>query len=374
MSVRFETFSRASSIDPQLWNRFAQLSSPLMEWEYFTALEESQSVGPERGYYPSHIVAHWNGEPAALAPLYERDRSWVEFGDGGLVQFLSELTRIPYQRGLVGTLPFTPVPAYEFLYADNVDVPWMTRQLLNYVDYLCETRNLYTSRLYFFSPHIPEVHSILRSQGYLTFKTGYSLWYNQGYRAFEDFLATFKSARRTKIRREIKTIKRSGMEMKMISGLDASDKLFETMGELYLRTWRKHMGLEIPPFLRSEFFEHLQKSYRHRVNFCVAGHQNAPHNAMALFYHKDRTLYGRYWGCIEEVPFLHFVLCYYYPIQYAIEHGFSVMDPGFGGEHKLIRGFEVFPVHHYIKFHGERERQVARNVLRKMHMQPHYFS
>lgn len=373
MSVRFKTFSQAAFIDPKVWNELAESASPLMEWEYFAALEQSESAGPERGYFPSHILAHLEDEPVALAPMYERDRSWVEFGDGGLVQFLAELTRIPFQRGLVGTLPFTPVPAYQFLCRADMDAARMTHLLLDYIDFLCSTRNLHTSRLYFFAPNASEVHSILRSQGYLTFKTGYSLWFNRGFRTFDDFLMTFKSSRRTKIKREIRAIRNRGIEIKMVPGEEASPEDFRAMRELYVRTWRKHMGLEISPFLKETFFDHLEKSFRHRVSFCVARLEQRV-QAMALFYHKGETLYGRYWGCFEEIPFLHFVLCYYYPAQYAIERGYQVMDPGFGGEHKLIRGFEVVPVFHYIKFHGEKESQIARNILRKMQLQPIVFS
>lgn len=373
MTVHFETFSRAVDIDASLWNRLAEQASPLMEWEYFTALEESRSVSSDRGYYPMHILAHYDNEVTALAPMYERDRSWVEFGDGGLIQFLSELTRIPYQRGLVGTLPFTPVPDYQFLYRQGADSLKMTRLLLDYIDYVCETRSLYTSRLYFYSSRLPQVHSILESKGYLKFRTHYSYWFNRDFKSFDEYLATFKSSRRTKIKREVQAVRSRGIEMAMVPGVEATPELFHMMRKLYLRTWQKHMGMDIPPFLKDGFFDLLQRNFKHRISICLATLKGEV-KAAALFYHKQKVLYGRYWGCFEEIPFLHFVLCYYYPIQYAIAHGYRLMDPGFGGDHKLIRGFELTPVFHYIKFHGARERRIARSILGKMHMQPIAFS
>jgi predicted N-acyltransferase len=87
---------------------------------------------------------------------------------------------------------------------------------------------------------------------------------------------------------------------------------------------------------------------------------------MALFYEKGGHLYGRYWGCFQEIPFLHFATCYYHPIAYAIEKGLAVMDPGFGGEHKLIRGYEVVPIYHYIKFHGKKEHDIAEAIMKKL--------
>jgi uncharacterized protein len=93
MAIHFRTFSAASDIDPNVWNDLAVSASPLMEWEYFHALEVSGAVSKERGYRPSHLVAYSpDNLPIGLAPLYERDRAWVEFGDGGLIEFLTEFT------------------------------------------------------------------------------------------------------------------------------------------------------------------------------------------------------------------------------------------------------------------------------------------
>ena len=87
---------------------------------------------------------------------------------------------------------------------------------------------------------------------------------------------------------------------------------------------------------------------------------------MAIFYEKASSLYGRYWGTLEEVPFLHFATCYYHPIRYAIERRLTTMDPGFGGEHKLYRGFQVIPCYHYIKFYGPTERRIAYSIINKI--------
>jgi len=92
--------------------------------------------------------------------------------------------------------------------------------------------------------------------------------------------------------------------------------------------------------------------------------------AMALFYNKAEKLYGRYWGSLREVPFLHFATCYYYPIAYAIENDLRMIDPGFGGEHKTLRGFEDSYAYHYIKFYDENQRRIAHAVIDQMRGQP----
>lgn len=369
MAIHFDVFPGADAIGRDAWNELAVDASPMMEWEYFHALEDSGAVHPDRGYRPCHLMASAGDRPIALAPLYERDRAWVEFGDGGLIEFLTELTGIPFHKGLVGMIPYTPVPAYEFLHRRGTGVVETARLLLNYIDYLCEKRGLITCRLYFISNRVSPLHDVLRESGFVNLKSEYSLWFNRGYHCFEDYLASFKSSRRTKIKRELRTIEQQGIEIRMVPGTDAPSSYFTGMYRLYRSTWTKHMGNGIRPFLNEKFFMNLAENYRERISFWVAS-QGGRDLAMALFYGKGGSIYGRYWGCFEEVPFLHFATCYYRPIEYAIEHGIQTVDPGFGGEHKLIRGFEVVPVEHYIKFYGERNRRVAYSILEQMRNSP----
>ncbi len=368
MGVHFKTFSSVEAIAREEWNRLAVTASPMMEWEYFYALEKSRSVSDRKGYYPRHLVAYNDLEPIALAPLYERDRAWVEFGDGGLLEMLSEMTGLPFSHGLVGSIPYTPVPGYQFLHHPAVDPVHASRLLLDYIDFYCESQDLSTSRIYFVSPSAPHLDGLLREKGYLRLSTEYSLWFNHSYAGFEDYLRSFKSNRRTKIRRELREIREQGIAIKMVSGEDAPSGFYEQVFQLYRRTWIKHMGPRVPPFLNEAFFQSLAKNFLPRSSFAVASQADRT-LAMALFYHKSDTLYGRYWGCFEEVPFLHFATCYYGPIQYAIEEGIGLMDPGFGGEHKLLRGYEVVPVHHYVKFYGQRQRRVAYAILNRMRVQ-----
>lgn len=364
MAVNFQTFPAAAYVDKDLWNGLAEGGSPMMEWEYYYCLEQSGSVSPQRGYQACHLVAYENDRPVALAPLYERDRAWVEFGDGGLIEFLSELTGLPFQKGLVGTIPFTPVPGYQFLHHPDVSSARACKMLLDYIDFRCHTQGYSTARIYFLNQS-SALHSLLSEQGYIRLRSEYSEWFNRGFAGFDDYLGTFKSSRRTKIKRELREVRSRGITIEMAPGPDAPKDYYHQIYQLYVRTWEKHMGPAIRPFLSEHFFDLLGRHFAHRSSFCIA-RSSAKNIALALFYHKAKTLYGRYWGCFEEVPFLHFATCYYHPIEYAIKHGFEKMDPGFGGEHKLIRGFETVPVYHYIKFYGEQQRRIASMVLKQV--------
>lgn len=364
MERRLKVVSSIEEIPREEWNALAMRSSPIMDWEYLHALEKSGSVSRDRGYKPAHMAVYDGSKPVAIAPFYQRDRAWVEFGDGGLIEFLTELTGLPFNSGLVGSIPFTPIPGYDFLLSPNTRAQPILNEMIERIDNLCRERMLSTSRIYFVAPESP-LHPILVENGYVGLSGSYLLWFNRGYKTFDEYLASFRSARRTKIKREWRTIREQGIRLEMINGFDASDADFEDMHLLYRHTWMKHMGPGIRPFLNESFFNMLSTNYRHRTSFVVAS-LDGRRVAMSLFYHKNGMLYGRYWGCFQEIPFLHFTACYYYPISYAIDNQIKMMDPGFGGEHKLIRGFESAPVSHYIKFHDDKQRRIANAVIEQM--------
>jgi hypothetical protein len=365
MAVRFEIVSGVDRVDPVLWNRLCWNAPPMMEWEYLYCLEKSGVLTPERGFRPRHLVAYEGQEVVAIAPMYERLRPWVEFGDGGLLRFLAELTGHSYHVGLMATVPLTPVPAYKVLYGRSRDPRRVYAILSDYIDFICETHGFATSRFYFFVDSAPGVHDVLLQKGYVGIRSEYCLWTNKGYGSFDDFLRTFKSSRRHKIRRELRDIKSRGIRLRMLEGREAPDSLYDRMYDLYITTWRKYMGQDIPPFLNRCFFQMLGERFRHRTIFCTA-RDDRDLLALAVFYRKKGFLYGRYWGTYSSVPFLHFATCYYHPIRYAIEEGIQVFDPGFGGEHKTYRGFGKAAAQHYIKFYGDEEVRFAHSILGRL--------
>ena len=366
MEQSVKIFSRIEEIPSREWNRLAVDSAPMLEFEYLHALEKSGSVSADRSYNPAHLAFYNGSKIVAIAPLYQRDRAWVEFGDGGLIEFLTEMTGLPFGSGLVGSIPYTPVPGYDFL-VEGRDSPKIYSDLLDKIDEISKERSLSTTRFYFVNPE-SALNSILIGHGYLRMSSAHLLWFNRGYRSFDDFLLSFRSSRRTKIKREWRSIRDSGINLEMVSGPDAPSSFYHELYLLYRRTWTKHMGPGIRPFLNESFFMLLGESFRHRCNFSVS-QMSGKRIAMALFYNKAEKLYGRYWGSFRDVPFLHFATCYYYPILYAIEKDVRMIDPGFGGEHKTIRGFEDAHAYHYLKFYDENQRRIAFAVLDQMQSQ-----
>ncbi|HYA42795.1 MAG TPA: GNAT family N-acetyltransferase [Syntrophobacteraceae bacterium] len=360
-------FSRIDEIPAREWNGLALRAAPMLEFEYFHALEKSGSISTDRGYSPAHLGLYDGSEMIAIVPLYLRDRAWVEFGDGGLIEFLSQLTGLPFGLGLVGNVPYTPVPGYDFLIGPRGDGPRLFAELLDKIDEISKERGLSTARFYFVAPE-SMLHSIMVEHGYLRLSSPHLLWINRGYRSFDDFLLSFKSSRRTKIKREWRSVRNSGIDLRMVQGLNAPASFYQDLHQLYKITWTKYMGPGIRPLLNESFFTQLAKDFSHRCSFSVA-ETSGKRIAMALFYNKAEKLYGRYWGSFREIPFLHFAACYYYPIAYAIENGIGQIDPGFGGEHKTLRGFEDSQAYHYLKFFNESQRRIAYAVFEQMRSQ-----
>lgn len=367
METRAKIFSRIEEISAEKWNNLALNSAPMLEFEYLYSLEKSGSISADKGYVPAHIALYDGSKIFAIAPLYQRDRATVEFGDGGLIEFLTELTGLPFGYGLVGSIPYTPIPGYDFLVDSSRDVPRIHADLLDKIDDIANDRGFSTTRLYFVAPD-SRLHSILAEHGYIRLSSAHPLWFNRGYRTFDDFLGSFASSRRTKIKRERRSIGNSGIHIEMVQGQSAPLSFYQELYMLYRRTWTKHMGPGIRPLLSESFFMLLGRNFSHRCSFSVS-QISGKRIAMALFYNKAQTLYGRYWGCFREIPFLHFDTCYYSPIDYAIENGVRMIDPGFGGEHKTIRGFENTDAYHYLKFYDENQRRIAYAVLDQMSSQ-----
>lgn len=364
MDKSVKILSRIEEVAPERWNALAVDAAPMLEFEYLHALEKSGSVSAARGYNPVHLAVYDDSGIAAIAPLYQRERAWVEFGDGGLIEFLSELTGLPFGSGLVGSIPYTPVPGYDFLVAPGLDGPAIFAGMLEKIDEISMERGLSTSRFYFVAPESP-LNAILAEHGYLRLNSAHLLWFNRGYGNFEEFLLSFKSVRRTKIKREWRSVHDLGIEFGMVEGTSAPRSFYHDLYLLYRRTWSKHMGSAIRPFLNESFFSLLGDNFGRRCAFSVA-QMSGKRIGMALFYNKAQRLYGRYWGSFREVPFLHFATCYYYPISFAIENGIGMIDPGFGGEHKTLRGFEESHACHYLKFYDENQRRIAYAVLDQM--------
>ncbi|EPR43693.1 protein of unknown function DUF482 [Desulfovibrio sp. X2] len=319
------------------WDELAQPSPfPFLEWDWLALTEESGSACAATGWLPRHLLA-WRGDRlVGAAPFYIKGHSGGEFVFDHVWAEVAGRLGLAYYPKLVGMVPFTPATGYTFLVApeeDRTDVVFrMGREVLH----TCWSLGLSGVNCNFVHPELPGEldplgFSVWEHQGYL--------WEDQGYASLDDFLARFRTSQARNVRRERAGLAAQGVRVEMIEGGDISPRLMRLMYQIYVRTNAK-FGPWGCKFLTRAFFEELVARCGSRLVLGAAfrAGQGDP-LALALFVRKGDRLWGRYWGCFEEVRHLHFETCYYTPMTWAIERGVRLFDPGMGGVHKARRGF-----------------------------------
>ncbi len=232
----------------------------------------------------------------------------------------------------------TPVPGRRLLVAPDDDPPAVRRALLTAAQLLCETRGASSFHVNF--PTAEEADQ-LGELGLLR-RTGTQYhWANAGYSSFEDFLATLASRKRKAIRRERRDALDGGISIEWVSGRDITEAHWDLIFAFYMETGSRKWG---QPYLNRRFFSLLGEALAEHVVLILAK-RGGETIAGALNLVGGEAIYGRYWGCREQVPFLHFEVCYYQAMDYAIAHKLQRVEAGAGGEHKLVRGYVPVTTH-----------------------------
>jgi hypothetical protein len=337
------------NIDHNQWNHLAiPMKNPFLEWEWLYMLEHSKSISPERGWFPNHLSLFENNRLIAAAPLYIKTNSEGEYVYDIDWKNIANRINIPYYPKMVGMIPMTPVPGYRFLIDPRYDEMLISHLMVNVITQFCKQKKISGCHfLYVDSKWV----SIMHHMHFVEWKHYTFQWHNQGYRSFDDFLHTRKARHRRNIKKEIKALNKQNIHIKIYENEEIPMAFYLRMAHFYSNT-----GLKYDPkaesFFKPDFFQSLPQYYGHRSMFIGAFANEKPDTPLALAYftHKDQFLSGRYWGSEFDIPFLHFNVCYYSAIQWAIENNIKVFDPGAGGNHKLKRGFPATPVyslHHY---------------------------
>lgn len=324
-------------VDAAAWDALAgDLESPFFEWTWLSLLEESGSAAPSRGWFPNHLLVELDGRLVAGLPMYLKWHSEGEFVFDQLWGEAAGRLGLPYYPRLVGATPFTPATGLRLLTDPTLNQTRLTRRAFGAMERFCRENAVHGAALLFTEP---DFAAQAEDYGFTAWRHQGYLWRNKGYTHFDDFLATLNTNRRKTIRREREALKKTGIVVEVVAGSDIPDNFYPLMRELYERTNTK-FGPWGCRYLTEAFFEGLPAAFRHRLAFAAAfrpGRRDPV--ALSLLARKDDLLFGRYWGCFEEVPFLHFELCYYAPMTWCIDQGITRYDPGMGGTHKARRGF-----------------------------------
>jgi predicted N-acyltransferase len=309
--------------------------NPFVSHAFLSALEESGSTGPRTGWLPQHAALRdAAGTLVACAPCYAKAHSYGEYVfDHGWADAYERAGGRYYPKLQVAS-PFSPVPGPRLLRRPGVRVAALAEALRQAMEALdCSSVHVtFCTR---------EEWEALGASGWLT-RIGVQFhWHNRGYGSFEDFLAALSARKRKALRRERRSVAESGLTLRTLRGPEVTPAQWQAFHGFYRNTVDARWG---SAYLTPRFWPLLGERLGERVVLMWAERDGEP-VAGALNLLGREALYGRNWGCSEEVPFLHFELCYLRAIEFAIEHGLPRVEAGAQGEHKIARGY--LPVETY---------------------------
>jgi uncharacterized protein len=317
---------------PQLSAR-AEPSNPFISYEFLSSLEESKAVGGRTGWQPRYLIIESpEGSLLGATPSYLKSHSRGEYVfDHGWAEAFERAGGDYYPKIQIA-VPFTPVTGPRLLAAPGSMADAVRRALANALVDMTTASELSSAHVTFLTE--PEWRA-LGNQGFLQRTDQQFFWENAGYANFDDFLDRLASRKRKSIRRERKEALRAGIEVSWLTGSDLTETVWDAFFAFYMETGSRKWGR---PYLTRDFFSIVGHKMRNRILLIMA-RRAGRWIAGAINFIGHDALYGRNWGAIEQHPFLHFELCYYQAIDYAIAHGLKRVEAGAQGEHKLARGY-----------------------------------
>ena len=320
-----------SAIAREDWDSLAGDVYPFLRHAFLELAEHSGSVTPNAGWTPRHLVLEDGHQLRAAMPLYEKSHSWGEFVFDWAWAHAYEQAGLEYYPKLVSAVPFTPAPSTRILKA-RADDTEATSILVSAATQLAIDTEC--SSVHFLFPEADEV-PLFEDTGLLVRKDCQFHWHNRNYDNFDDFLATFTSAKRKKARRDRRRVAEQGIRFRRLRGAELDGKAWATVYALIARTFMQRGSL---PYFNQAFFEGLSTQLPENILVIQAEQQDRA-VAAAVCFESETTLSGRYWGSDGHFDALHFETCYYQGIEYCIETGKQLFEPGTQGEHKISRGF-----------------------------------
>ncbi len=336
-----------AGISPDAWNACANPVSgvtacegynPFISHAFLLALETSASVGPGTGWHPAHVLVETTeGRLVAASPTYLKAHSMGEYVfDHGWADAYQRAGGQYYPKLLVAA-PFTPATGRRLLLTD--DAPGAAREtLIQSLRRLREAAG--ASSIHITFPTRQEIEG-LETDGFLRRVGEQFHFLNPGYQDFEDFLDQLSARKRKAIRRERREALGDDIEIDVLTGAAIQNRHWDAFYQFYLSTAARKWGR---PYLTRRFFDCVGETMADRILLILA-RRDENYIAGAINFLGDDAIYGRNWGAIENRPFLHFEVCYYQAIDYAIRRGYRRVEAGAQGEHKLMRGYE--PVQTY---------------------------
>jgi predicted N-acyltransferase len=363
LSVRI--VRKIRDVPREVWDGLARDSSPFLKWDWLDSLEQTGCVTEKTGWSPHHLVVEQNGRIIGSCPLYLKVHSMGEFVFDYEWAEAAHRVGIQYYPKLLVGVPFTPVTGQRFLTAAGEDRAQCVRLMGQALAKIAADNKISSVHVNFC---LDDERRSLEEVGFLARRGIQFHWQNQGFGSFDDYLASFRSDRRNKIKRERREVIQRGISISAIEGAQLTQRHMRTMFRLYKgHVDRLYYGRQ---YLTQEFFDEICR--RFASNLCLILAQRDGKVIAGTFNVRDHTaMYGRYWGAFEDQPFLHFNVCYYSAIEHCIRMGLGRFEAGAGGSFKQLRGLdpEQTTSAHYIvdaRFRGavarflKQEREMVR--------------
>lgn len=343
-TIQISTHSAIADIGQADWDACAcpedtqgRPVDPFTTYRFLQAIEESGSVGGRSGWQPHYLCATQYGQVIAVAPLYAKNHSQGEYMfDHNWAQAF-ENSGGHYYPKLQVAVPFTPATGRRFLTRAGYDAVGMSALVQGAVQIAVDNQ---LSSIH--ATFCTKEEAVAGAEMGLMARVGQQFhWLNDGYKTFDDFLNNLSSRKRKNIRKERASAQDFGGEIVMLMGDEIQPAHWDAFWQFYQDTGARKWG---SPYLTRAFFDLAQTQLRDDILLVFAVRDGVPIAGALNFIGRD-TLYGRYWGCVEHHDCLHFELCYYTAIDFAIEHGLSRVEAGAQGEHKLARGYLPHATH-----------------------------
>ena len=327
-----------------------QPPNPFVSHAFLSSLEQSKSVGGRSGWQPQHLVAETaDGEVLGVAPCYAKSHSQGEYVfDHGWAEAFEHAGGDYYPK-LQVAVPFTPVTGPRLLARPGPLADSVRGALGDALAQVTKANSLSSAHVTFLTK---DEWDLLGARGYLQRTDQQFHWENGGYASFDDFLAALNSRKRKTIRRERKEALAPGITLHWLTGSDLTEAVWDAFFDFYMDTGSRKWGR---PYLTRAFFSRVGAAMADRI-LLVMAKRAGRFIAGAINFIGTEALYGRNWGAVEHHPFLHFEVCYYQAIEFAIHHKLARVEAGAQGEHKLARGYLPHPTYsaHYIAHAGLR--------------------
>ena len=320
-----------NQFEPAAWDALVRDHNPLLRHAFFAAMEEHGCVGQRFGWLPQHLGLYQDDVLVAALPLFVKTNSYGEFVFDHQWEHAWKGAGRQYFPKLVSAVPYTPATGQRFLMQH--DNPLWQRQLAEAA--LVLAQQLDASGVHILFP-LAAQQAALTELGWLSRHDVQFHWHNHNYADFDAFLATLASRKRKAINKERRQVRDAGVTLRRLNGHSATAADWQAMGQFYAKTFEEKWGMAT---FNQGFFETVAARLPENILLVLADNSDGQCIAGALMYNSDTHLYGRHWGCNEQIDGLHFEACYYQGIEFCIERGLQVFEPGAQGEHKLARGF-----------------------------------